>query len=111
MNFFIVFLLPSVLGIKVFLHLNENKKDWGTILYYLLFVLFSNYFCMIYLAFTRKMEISLIEYAANNYIFAIKYITLTLIINFFLAILFTIIKKYFVFSIEVENGKKKKKNK
>lgn len=111
MNFIIVFMLPSVLGIKIFNHLNGNKIDFNALIYYLLLVLFSNYGCMCYLALTNKLEVNLVEYALGNYIFSIKYITLMLVLNAILSVIFTIIRKYFVFSIEVENDRKKKENK
>lgn len=111
MNFLIVFLLPSVLAIKLFIHLNNEKKVSDMIIYYSLFALFSNCISMILVAIKNKTALNLVEYATNNYIFSIKYIILMVIVNIFLAILFTIIKKYFYFTIEVENGKKKKKNK
>ena len=111
MKFFVVFLLPSIFGIKVFLHLNDNKKSIDTILDCLCLVLFSNYFCMSVVALSNKIEMDLVSFVQNNYIFSIKYISLMLVVNLFLAVLFTIIKEYFVFSVEVENGKEKKNNK
>jgi len=111
MKFFMVFLLPSIFGIKVYLHLNGNKKSWDTILDYLLLVLFSNYFCMAVVALTNKLEIDLVGYVQSNYIFSLKYIFLMLITNLILAVLFTIIKEYLVFSVEVENVKEKKNKK
>lgn len=109
MDFIIVFLLPSILGIKLFTYLSNDKKLYNTILYYLLFVLFSNYLSMIIVAIKNNLELNLVEYSMNNYIFSIKYITLMLLINIFLAVVFIIIKKYFYCTIEVENGKKNKK--
>jgi len=105
---FIMFLLPSIFGIKIFLHLNSNDKSWDTIINYFCLVLFSNYICISIVALINNLDMNLIEYAKDNYIFCIKYISLMIITNLILAMIFTVIKKYVSFSIEVENGQKNK---
>ena len=111
MKFFMVFLLPSIFGIKVFIHLNDNKKSIDTILDYLCLVLFSNCFCMTIFALSNNLEMYFVSYVQSNYIFSLIYIFLMLVANLFLAVLFTIIRKCFIFSVEVENVKEKKNNK
>ena len=59
-------------------------------------------------ALSNKVEMNLVNYIENNCIFSIKYISLMLITNLFLAVFFTVIKKYFVFSVDVYNEKRKK---
>lgn len=107
MNFFIVYMLPSVLGLKMFSNFNKEKKLFDLIVYYLLFVLFSNFFTMVFLMVTNNGEDNLINYSSTNFLFAVKYMTICLILNVILSILFSIISKYFTFTIEVENGNKK----
>ena len=109
MNFFIVYLLPSILGLKLFTNFNRERKIIDLIIYYLLFVLFSNFFAMIFLAITKSGEYDLINYSSTNFVFCVKYMSIVLILNVILSILFSVISKYFIFTIEVENEKIKKR--
>lgn len=108
MNFFIVYLLPSILGLKLFMNFNKERKIFDLIIYYLLFVLFSNFFAMIFLIITNSGEYNLINYSSTNLLFCVKYMSVTLFLNIILSVLFSIISKYFTFTIEVENERKTK---
>jgi len=111
-NFVLVYLLPSILGLKLFIYFNKDYKLLDISIYYLLFILFSNYISFIILIIFKWGEYNLLEYSSTNFVFCVKYMTILLFVNIILAILFTIIKKYFTFTIEVENARiKNKKNK
>jgi len=109
MNFIIVFLLPSILALKTYINLNKENKLSLCIINYLLFVLFSNYIAMLILMIFKGEVINLVAHAENDYIFCVKYITLSILINIILSIVATIVEKYISFEIEVENGRKKNK--
>ena len=107
---YIALLLPSVFGLKIFNNSNKNEKMLDQIIYYFLFVLFSNVICFGILENLGK-KINLIEAISLDYEFVLRYATLSIIINFILANLFTIIIKNFNFNIEVEYEKKQKRQK
>ena len=109
MNTIIVYFLPSILGLILYLHLNKEKiENINKIIIYLLFVLLTNYCSIIFDLVFNKFEYNLTEYIENNLPFAFKYITLSIIINILLSFVLTIIKKYINISIEVKNEKKNK---
>ncbi len=109
MNFLIVYMLPSILGLKMFMNFNKEKKIFDLIIYYLLFVLFSNFFAMVFLMIINQGELNLINYSTTNFLFSVKYMAVALVLNVILSILFSVISKYFTFTIEVENEKKSKR--
>ena len=99
----IIFLLPSVLGLKLFMTLIKNKEIFEYIIYYLLHVLFSNFITIFIFNIIVGKQNNIVEFA-NNYI--IEYMFISLILNIILSIVFTIICKYVTLDIEVKNGKK-----
>ena len=107
----IAFALPSVLGIKIFMNFNKNKKGSDLLIFFLLFVLFSNFISMIIANIINVDIYNLTDYINNSLDFTIYYILNSLIINIILSIIFTIIDKYVTFDIEVENERKTKKSK
>lgn len=109
MNAIFAFILPSVLGLKLFMHFNKNKKMFDLIIYYLLFILFSNLVVMIIVNITHGGVQNIFEYLNSDLLVTINYTINALIINILLSIIFTVIDKYIVFDIEVENERKKKK--
>jgi len=112
MNFFIIYLLPSVLGLKLFMNFNKERKLFDLIIYYLLFVLFSNLFTMMFWIITNNGKYNLINFSSIDFDFCVSYISVALVLNVILSILFSIISKYITFTIEVENeGKTKRKTK
>lgn len=111
MNFIIVFILPSVLGLKLFMHFNKDKKIFDLITTYLLFLLLSNFMAMTISYIYTKTITDIVAYASGCLLFAIKYMSLMLILNVVLSILSTIIDKYLIFDIEVENERKTNKRK
>lgn len=111
MNFFIVYFLPSVLGLYILKNFNKEQKYFDLILNYFMFVLFSNLFCMIILILKGIQISNLSNLLELNFIFSFKYIIISMVINIILAFLSTILGKYLEISIEVENGRKTKKKK
>lgn len=111
MNTIITFILPSILGIKLFMHFNKNKKLIDLVIYYLLFLLFSNFIVMIISNIANVDINNIIDYAKNNLSFTIFYISVSLLSNIILSIIITIIDKYLIFDIEVENERKRKSSK
>jgi len=111
MNTFIVYFLPSVLGLKIFRNLNKEKKYFDLILNYFMFVLFSNIFCAIIFFLMGKEIINLSTTLSSSYKFSYAYMLICMALNVILSVLSTILGKYFEVSIEVENGRKEKKKK
>ena len=111
MNSLLTFILPGVFGIKLFIHFNKNKKIFDLVITYLLFLLFSNLITMSIISLLNKEIHNIVEYASNNLQFTLYYILVSLIVNFILSIVFTVIDKYVIFDIEVENERKTKKRK
>ena len=104
----IVFLLPSVLGLKIFKNLNKNKSIFDYVIYYLLFVLFTNLFVLIIFNGISEGMYNLTDMLDTN---VLSYLFNSTIINIILPVVFTIINKYITFDIEVVNEKKVKKTK
>ena len=111
MHSFIIYFLPSVLGLKIFCILNKDEKKFDLLINYLLFVLFSNFFCMVILNVMGRSVYDLFNTLETNFSFSFKYIFMTMLLNIILSILFTIINKYLKISIEVEKNEKRKKTK
>lgn len=111
MHFIIVFILPSILGLKLFMHFNKNKKILDLGITFLLLLVLSNFISMIITHICNKQITDLVAYANAYLSFAIKYMSVMLVCNIVLSILLTIIDKYLVFDIEVENERKAKKRK
>lgn len=112
MSFVIIFFLPSIFGLKLFMGSNKEEKHFDLLIYYLLLVLFSNLIEMFILSYTSLGDINIVNYINSSYVFSVKYIFINLVLNTLLSIIFTIIKKYFTFTIEVEHEeKKRRKNK
>ena len=108
MSFIIVFFLPSIFGLKMFMNFNKEEKWFNLLVYYLLLVLFSNFIEISILSYSNLGDLNLTSYIESSYVFTVKYIFINIILNFLLSIIFTIIKKYFTFTIEVEHEKKKR---
>ena len=108
MNNIIVYFLPSIIGLSLYLQMNEKTDIFNKVRIYMLFVLISNYFCIIFDYIINKFQYNLTEYIENNLGFAIKYITLLIIVNIILAFIYTIIKKYINISVEVKHERKNK---
>lgn len=111
MNYLITYFLPSILGLKLFSTMNKETNKFNLIIYYLLFVLFSNFFCMFILLISDQAIYNLSNTLENNLSFCFKYIFITMVLNIILSALFTIISKYLTISIEVEKDGKIKKRK
>ena len=111
MSIFIVYFLPSDFGLKLFINFNKERKLFDSILYYLLFVLFSNFIAMTILTLISEGEFNWLNHSATSFDFCVKYMAFTMLLNVILSILFTIISKYFNIEIEVQNGRKEKTKK
>lgn len=109
MNFFIVFFLPCILGLFIYYKLVNKKKKFDLSVVYLLNVLFTNILNMIVLYLRNTDVYNLGTKIEGNFRFSLKYILLSLIMTTVISIIFVIIKKYISITIEVKNGKKKKK--
>ena len=105
-----MYFLPSVIGLCLYLYLNNYKESvYKDIRTYLIFVLISNYICVIFDIIKNKFEYNLTYYIENYLLFSFKYLTISIIVNILLAFIFTIIKKYLSVSIEVKKYDKKDK--
>ena len=108
MNSIIVYFLPSVIGLSLYLYLNKEKQSiYNEIKQYLIFVVVSNYLCSIIDIIKNKFEYNLTYYIDNNLVFSTKYLTLLIVVNILLAFIFTIIKKYISVTVEVKKHEKK----
>lgn len=111
MNSLIVYLLPSIIGIKIYEVLTNNKNTKDLIINYLSLVLLSNFILVIVLYIKNKFEYNLTNFIENNMIFSIKYIIISIIINTLLGYIYSIINKNISFKLEriIKNEKGKKK--
>lgn len=102
-----VFLLPSVLGIKFVMKFNENRKIKDIIIDYLLLVLLSNLILMLIVIIINKFDGNIFDYSLEHLKFSVKYICLSLIINFTLSIIYSVFIKCVDIKIEVKHEDKK----
>ena len=111
MNSLIVYLLPSIIGLKIYEVLTKNKNIKDIIINYLSLILLSNFILMIILYIKNKFEYNLTEFIESNMSFSIKYILISIIINIILGYIYSIINKDVSFKLERINqdGKGKKK--
>ena len=108
MNFYVVFFLPSILGLLLYKVLTKENEVKELIINYLITTLFSNLFLMGMLIVRQHGVTNFMSYVQNNFIFSFKYILFSMIFSAVFGIVFAVVKKYLVFSVEVENGRKKK---
>ncbi len=92
----LIFLLPSVLGIKIVDTLVKREKIKDFIIYYLLLVLFSNFICMGIIIILNNFDGNLFLYIMEHLKFSFKYILLSIVINIFLSFVFSAFTKYFI---------------
>lgn len=111
MNNLFVYLLPSIIGIKIYNVLTKNNNIKDLIINYLSLVLSSNFILMIILYIKNKFEYNLTEFIETNMLFAIKYILISIIINIILGFIYSIINKNISFKLEriKQNETRKKK--
>lgn len=111
MNSLIVYLLPSIIGLKIYEVLTKNKNIKDIIINYLSLILLSNFILIIILYIKNKFEYNLTEFIESNMSFSIKYILISIIINILLGYIYSIINKDVSFKLERinqdEKGKKK----
>lgn len=111
MNAVFCIILPSILGIDFYSKLIKEKDKMGLIFKFSELLLFSNLLCMITVKIINNFEWNLIDYIQNNNYFAVKYVILLIILNLFLAFIFSVLKKDFSISLEKENKQKNEKRK
>lgn len=109
MNSLIVYLLPSIIGIKVYEVLTKNKNIKDIIINYLSLILLSNFILMIILYIKNKFEYNLTEFIETNMSFSIKYILISIIINIILGYIYSIMNKNVSFKLERINQDEKGK--
>ena len=111
MNSLIVYLLPSIIGLKIYEVLTKNKNNKDLIFNYLTLVLLSNFILMIILYIKNRFEYNLTDFIENNMSFSIKYILFSIIINILLGYIYSIINKDVSFKLERINQNEKGKKK
>lgn len=109
MNSLIVYLLPSIIGLKIYEVLTKNKNIKDIIINYLSLILLSNFILMIILYIKNKFEYNLTEFIESNMSFSIKYILISIIINIILGYIYSIINKDVSFKLERINQDEKRK--
>ena len=111
MNSLIAYLLPSIIGVKIYDILTNNKNNKVLILNYLSLILLSNFILMIILYIKNKFEYNLTEFTESNMVFSIKYILFSIIINIILGYIYSIINKNVSFKLERINQDEKRSKK
>lgn len=111
MNFYIAFFLPSILGLSFYSYLKKENNTVGLVLNYFLLTLLSNMVTMLFLVVrnTIREGVSLMTHIDYSFAFGVKYMLLTMVVSVVIGVVLYIINKYCSFSIEVINGKNKKK--
>lgn len=109
MNNLFVYLLPSIIGIKIYNVLTKNNNIKDLIINYLSSVLISNLIIMIILAIKNKFQYNLTEFIETNMSFSIKYILISIIINIILGYIYSIMNKNVSFKLERINQDEKGK--
>lgn len=107
MEFSLVIFLPCVLGLFSYFIFTKEKNWFELLLIYLVNVLLTNLVSMGVLYLKNDEIYSLITRFEVDYRFAFKYMILATVIGLVIGVVSAIIKKYLVFNIEVENGRKK----
>lgn len=108
MNTFVCLFLPSVIGIKFMDTLIKNIKIKDLIMFYFTNVLLSNYIVIFLMKLFWNFSIGVEAQIISSTTFAIKYITLSLVVNLFIAFIGSLVIKNFDISLEAVHGKKRK---
>ena len=109
MNYLFVYLMPSLIGLKIYDTLVEKKINKSLWFSYLTMVFFSIFMLMIILAIKNKFALSLSEYIEENMMFSIKYILMSLVINILLGYVYSLLNKNLSFKLERVNNEKEEK--
>lgn len=109
MNAYIAIFLPSVIGITVYKIITKEKDNNWLFLNYLTQVFLANFLTWFLLEIRNHDITNFSSYIGNDFSFSLKYMLLVMVLSILLSIVFAVLKKYFVFEVEVENGRKKKK--
>lgn len=107
MDFYIVFFLPSVLGLLVYYVLTKEKNYFYLGLSYFVNVLLTNLVSTGVIFIRDKAYYSLIDRINGDYRFAFKYLLLAVLITVVIGVVSAVAKKYCSVSVEVKNGRKK----
>lgn len=99
-------IIPSILGIFIFELLNKDfdRSIRNYVYIFSSFILFSNFISIIFSRLFFELTGSIEEYLNYYPIFWVKYVLLSLIVNFGLSIIFTMVRKYINISIEVKKN-------
>ncbi len=109
MNFYIAFFLPCILGLSLYSYLTKEKNIVSIVINYFLFTLLSNIMSMIILILRNSVNegTNLMTNMECYFLFGVKYMLMTMVFSVVVALVIYVINKYFSFSIEVVNGRKK----
>ncbi len=109
MNFYIAFFLPCILGISLYLYLVKEKNILSLIINYFLITFLSNMMSMIILILrhTVREGVNIMAHMEYSFPFGVKYMLMTGFFSIIVVISIYIINKYFSFTVEVSNGRKK----
>ena len=110
MNSMFVYLLPSIIGIKIYNILTKNNNIKDLIINYLSLVLTSNLILIIVLLIKNKFKYNLTDYIESNMAFSLKYLLISIILNIIIGYIYSIINRNISFKLErVKNDEPQKK--
>ena len=112
MNFYIAFFLPCILGLSLYSYLTKEKNIVSIVINYFLITFLSNMMSMIILILrhTVREGVNIMAHMEYSFPFGVKYMLMTMVFSVGVALVIYVINKYFSFSIEVVNGRKKKED-
>lgn len=109
MDAVIAIFLPSIIGVVLYKIITKEENILNLILNYLFQVVVFNVMMWIVLEIRNHGITNFSEYIANDFSFALKYMSTIMGLSLVFGIVFAVLKKYFTFEVIVENGRKKKK--
>lgn len=108
MEGFIAIMVPSIIGLNFFEILNGELNNFDRLSVYSLLLIFSNIINIVFSYFFFNIKYDLCNQLSSLPIFCVKYIILSLIVNFILVFILIIFKENISFNIKVGNKNEKK---